>query len=139
MAPPKRRHWMTLVAMLALGVHAGPAISAETSSLKLGTEVDWDQRFGLPDSHRFRLDGLWRVGKNVYLDAQLQYFSLTVNDIAGSLSNRRAALIWQSATRWGVGVGFDAFEVEARMKDGDFRGTIDWAYRGPQAIVNYTF
>ncbi len=280
MAPPMRRHWMTLVATLALGVHAGPAASADTSSdplsgrgslavgvfsnrtdlqirfdpssLKLGTEVDWDQRFGLADSHRFRVDGLWRfkprhhlrvlytdysqtdraridkeiqwgdelipvnsdvtgrlgfkivelayeytflkrpnhelaaslgvhytalsaqlfatlnsasvgsrsvggeapvdaplpvvglrglwrVGKNVYLDAQVQYFSLTVNDIAGSLSNRRAALIWQPAARWGVGVGFDAFEVEARLKDGDFRGTVDWAYRGPQAFVNYTF
>jgi hypothetical protein len=280
MTPPMRRHWMTLLATLAIGVQAGPAASADTapdllsgrgffsagmfsnhtdlqirfdpSSLKAGTEVDWDQRFGLADTHRFRaeglwrfkprhhlrflytdysqtdgaridkeiqwgedlipvnsdvtgrlgfeivelayeysvlkradyelaasvgvhytalsaeliatlnsvgigsrvvggeapvdaplpvvgLRGLWRLGRNVYLDAQVQYFSLTINDIAGSLSNRRAALIWQPSTRWGVGVGYDAFEVDVQLKDGDFRGTVDWAYRGPQLFVNYTF
>jgi len=280
MAPPMRRHWVALVAMLALGAHTRPAASAETapdllsgrgflaagvfsnrtdlqirfdpSSLKAGTEVDWDQRFGLGDSHRFRVDGLWRfkprhhlrfqytdysqtdraridkeiqwgdelipvnsdvtgrlgfeiielayeytflkranhevaaslgvhytalsaellatlnsagvgsrtvggeapvdaplpvvglrgmwrLGKNLYLDAQVQYFSLTINDIAGNLSNRRAAIIWQPAARWGVGLGYDVFEVDVRLKDGDFRGTVDWAYRGPQAFVNYTF
>ena len=280
MAPPMRRHWTTLLATLAIGAQTGPAASAEAapdllsgrgffsagmfsnhtdlqirfdpSSLKAGTEVDWDQRFGLADTHRFRAEGLWRfkprhhlrflytdysqtdgaridkeiqwgdelipvnsdvtgrlgfeivelayeytvltrpnyelaaslgvhytalsaeliatlnsagigsravggeapidaplpvvglrglwhLGKNVYLDAQVQYFSLTVNDIAGSLSNRRAALIWHPSTRWGVGVGYDAFEVDVRLKDGDFRGTVDWAYRGPQIFLNYTF
>ena len=275
-----RRHWTTLLAMLAIGAQTGPAASAEAapdllsgrgffsagmfsnhtdlqirfdpSSLKAGTEVDWDQRFGLADTHRFRAEGLWRfkprhhlrflytdysqtdgaridkeiqwgdelipvnsdvtgrlgfeivelayeytvfkrpnyelaaslgvhytalsaeliatlnsagiasravggeapidaplpvvglrglwhLGKNVYLDAQVQYFSLTVNDIAGSLSNRRAALIWYPATRWGVGVGYDAFEVDVRLRDGDFRGAVDWAYRGPQIFLNYTF
>jgi hypothetical protein len=280
MAPPMRRHWTTLLAMLAIGAQTGPAASAEAapellsgrgffsagmfsnhtdlqirfdpSSLNAGTEVDWDQRFGLADTHRFRAEGLWRfkprhhlrflytdysqtdgaridkeiqwgdelipvnsdvtgrlgfeivelayeytvfkrpnyelaaslgvhytalsaeliatlnsagigsravggeapidaplpvvglrglwhLGKNVYLDAQVQYFSLTVNDISGSLSNRRAALIWHPSTRWGVGVGYDAFEVDVRLKDGDFRGTVDWAYRGPQIFLNYTF
>lgn len=85
------------------------------------------------------LRGLWHLGKNVYLDAQVQYFSLTVNDIAGSLSNQRAALIWQPTSRWGVGLGYDAFEVDVKLKDGDFRGTVDWAYRGPQIFVNYAF
>ena len=82
MAPPMRRHWTTLLAMLAIGAQTGPAASAEAapdllsgrgffsagmfsnhtdlqirfdpSSLKAGTEVDWDQRFGLADTHRFR-------------------------------------------------------------------------------------
>jgi len=213
--------------------HTDLQIRFDPSSLKVGTEVDWDQRFGLADSHRFRVDGLWRfrprhhlrflytdysqtdgaridkeiqwgdelipvnsdvtgrlgfeiielayeytvlkrptyevaaslgvhytalsaeliatltsagagsrtvggeapvdaplpvvglrglwhLGKNVYLDAQVQYFSLTVNDIAGSL-------------------GYDAFEVDVKLRDGDFRGTVDWAYRGPQIFVNYSF
>lgn len=40
--------------------HTDLQIRFDPSSLKVGTEVDWDQRFGLADSHRFRVDGLWR-------------------------------------------------------------------------------
>jgi hypothetical protein len=96
---------MTLVATLALGVHAGPAASADTSSdplsgrgslavgvfsnrtdlqirfdpssLKLGTEVDWDQRFGLADSHRFRVDGLWRFKPRHHLRVLYTDYSQT--------------------------------------------------------------
>ena len=105
MAPPMRRHWAALVAILALGAHTRPVASAEPapdllsgrgflaagvfsnrtdlqirfdpSSLKAGTEVDWDQRFGLADSHRFRVDGLWRFKPRHHLRFHYTDYSQT--------------------------------------------------------------
>jgi hypothetical protein len=83
--------------------------------------------------------GMWRLGEKVYLDAQAQFFSLAIDDIKGSLYNYRAALVWQPARRVGVGFGYDAFGVDVDLRKDDFRGKVDWVYRGPQAFVTVAF
>ena len=85
------------------------------------------------------LRGMWRIGKRVYLDAQAQYFSLAIDDIRGSLYNYRAALIWQPTRRVGIGAGYDAFGVDVDLRQDDFRGKVDWVYRGPQLFVSVAF
>jgi hypothetical protein len=83
--------------------------------------------------------GMWRLGERVFLDAQAQYFSLAIDDIKGSLYNYRAALVWQPTRRVGLGVGYDAFGVDVDLRQDDFRGKVDWIYRGPQAFVSVAF
>jgi hypothetical protein len=83
--------------------------------------------------------GLWRLGGAFYLDAQAQYFKLSLDQIDGSLLNYRAALVWQPKRYLGVGVGYDSFEVEAELDDADFTGKLDWKYRGPQLFLNVSF
>ena len=83
--------------------------------------------------------GMLRLGEKVYLDAQAQYFSLAIDDIKGSLYNYRAALVWQPTRRVGVGLGYDAFGVDVDLRQDDFRGKVDWVYRGPQAFVTVAF
>ena len=83
--------------------------------------------------------GMWRLGDKVYLDAQAQYFSLAIDDIKGSLYNYRAALVWQPTRRIGLGLGYDAFGVDVDLRKDDFRGKVDWVYRGPQAFVSVAF
>jgi len=83
--------------------------------------------------------GMWRLGEKVYLDAQAQYFSLAIDDIKGSLYNYRAALVWQPTRRIGLGLGYDAFGVDVDLRQDDFRGKVDWVYRGPQAFVSVAF
>jgi hypothetical protein len=83
--------------------------------------------------------GMWRLGEQVYLDAQAQYFSLAIDDIKGSLYNYRAALVWQPTRRIGLGLGYDAFGVDVDLRQDDFRGKVDWVYRGPQAFVSVAF
>jgi hypothetical protein len=85
------------------------------------------------------LRGMWRIGDQVYLDAQAQYFSLAIDDIKGSLYNYRAALIWQPTRRVGIGAGYDAFGVDVELRQDDFRGKVDWVYRGPQVFVTVAF
>ena len=85
------------------------------------------------------LRGMWRLGEKVYLDAQAQSFSLAIDGIKGSLYNYRAAVIWQPLRRVGVGVGYDAFGVDVDLRKDDFRGKVDWVYRGPQAFISVAF
>jgi hypothetical protein len=85
------------------------------------------------------LRGMWRLGGQVYLDAQAQYFSLAIDDIKGSLYNYRAAIIWQPTRRVGLGAGYDAFGVDVDLRQDDFRGKVDWVYRGPQLFVTVAF
>lgn len=83
--------------------------------------------------------GMWRIGERFYLDAQAQYFALSIADIKGSLYNYRAALVWQATRRVGLGVGYDTFGVDVDLRKDDFRGKVDWVYRGPQAFVSVAF
>jgi|688.fasta_scaffold302123_2 hypothetical protein len=83
--------------------------------------------------------GMWRIGKQFYLDAQAQYFALAIDDIKGGLYNYRAVLIWQPTRRVGIGAGYDSFGVDIDLRRDDFRGKIDWVYQGPQVFVSVAF
>ena len=83
--------------------------------------------------------GMWRIGKHFYLDAQAQYFALAIDDIKGGLYNYRAALIWHPTRRVGIGAGYDSFGVDIDLRRADFRGKVDWVYRGPQVFVSVAF
>lgn len=122
-------HYTTLEASLTADVVA-PAVGA--------------RRLGGPRSVEAPLPvvgvrGAWRLGEKVYLDAQAQYFALAIDDIKGSLYNYRAALVWQATDRIGLGLGYDAFGVDVDLRQDDFRGKVDWVYRGPQAFINVAF
>jgi hypothetical protein len=123
-------HYTTLEARLSAVVSAGGAGATRTVGGPRSVEAP------LPV---VGLRGMWRLGERVFLDAQAQYFSLAIDDIKGSLYNYRAALIWQPSRRVGVGVGYDAFGVDVDLRQDDFRGKVDWLYRGPQAFVSVAF
>ena len=123
-------HYTTLEARLSAVVSAGGAGATRTVGGPRSVEAP------LPVAG---LRGMWRLGERVFLDAQAQYFSLAVDDIKGSLYNYRAALVWQPTRRIGLGLGYDAFGVDVDLRQDDFRGKVDWVYRGPQAFVSVAF
>lgn len=123
-------HYTTLEARLEAVVTAGGTGGARTLGGPKSVEAP------LPV---VGLRGMWRLGDRVFLDAQAQYFALTVDDIKGSLYNYRAALLWQPTRRVGLGVGYDAFGVDVDLRKDDFRGKVDWVYRGPQAFITVSF
>jgi hypothetical protein len=122
-------HYTTLEARLAATV-----TSPTTGSRSIGGPRSVDAPLPVVG-----LRGMWRLGDRVYLDAQAQYFSLAIDDIKGSLYNYRAALIWQPTRRVGFGAGYDAFGVDVDLRQDDFRGKVDWVYRGPQLFVSVAF
>ena len=123
-------HYTTLEARLSAVVTAGGAGAGRTVGGPRSVEAP------LPV---LGVRGMWRLGERVFLDAQAQYFSLAIDDIKGSLYNYRAALVWQPTRRVGLGLGYDAFGVDVDLRKDDFRGKVDWVYRGPQAFVSVAF
>lgn len=123
-------HYTTLEARLSAVVSAGGAGATRTVGGPRSVEAP------LPVAG---LRGMWRLGERVFLDAQAQFFSLAVDDIKGSLYNYRAALVWQPTRRIGLGLGYDAFGVDVDLRQDDFRGKVDWVYRGPQAFLSVAF
>lgn len=87
----------------------------------------------------FGLRGLWHLGRNFWIDASAQYFTLSIDEYDGSLQDFRAALIWQP-TRWaGVGLGYNQFGVDVEVEKSDFDGSLDWTYSGPVLFYSASF
>ena len=82
---------------------------------------------------------LWRMGGNFYLDGQLQYFALSMDGFDGSITNYRAAAIWQPSKWIGVGLGYDSFNIDVDLKKDRLTGSMDWTYSGPMAYFNVSF
>ena len=87
----------------------------------------------------FGARGMWRLGRSIYLDAQVQWFALSIDEYSGSILNYRAGLIWQPRKLLGLGIGYDSFNVDVKVKNSDFRGKLDWTYQGPQVFFNVAF
>jgi hypothetical protein len=85
------------------------------------------------------LHGIWRMGKDFYLDAHAQYFALSIDNVDGSILNYRAAVMWQPKKYVGIGVGYDSFNIDVDINKPRFKGSMDWTYAGPQIFYNMSF
>jgi hypothetical protein len=83
--------------------------------------------------------GLWRLGNNFYADAQLQWFALSMDGYDGSIFNYRAGIVWQPKKWVGVGLAYDSFNVDLKVKKDKFTGKMDWTYQGPQIYYSIAF
>jgi hypothetical protein len=83
--------------------------------------------------------GMWNLGGNWWLDAQVQWFQVNIDDIDGGVTNYRAAVIWQPKQWLGFGVGYDSFGIDVDAEGDRLSGKLDWTYSGPQAFFNFAF
>jgi len=83
--------------------------------------------------------GLWRLGKDFYVNALVQWFALSMDGYDGSILNYRAAVTWQPKQWVGIGIGYDSFNVDLKVKKDKFQGKLDWTYQGPQIFYNIAF
>ncbi len=85
--------------------------------------------------------GMWNLGGNWWLDAQVQFFQVDIDNIDGSILNYRAAVIWQPKKWIGLGAGYDSFgiDIDAEGRGERLRGSLDWTYQGPQVFFNFAF
>lgn len=87
----------------------------------------------------FGLRGLWNLSRNLWLDASAQYFALSIDQYSGSVTDVRAALLWQPKKWVGLGVGYNAFSVDLDVDTSDFKGSLQWAYDGPMVFYSIAF
>lgn len=85
--------------------------------------------------------GMWNLGGNWWLDGQVQFFQVAIDDIDGSILNYRAAVIWQPKKWIGLGAGYDSFGIDVDVEGSGERlkGSLDWTYQGPQVFFNFAF
>jgi len=85
------------------------------------------------------LRGLWALPYNLWIDAQAQYFALSIDEYDGSLTDLRLMVNWQPKTWLGIGIGYNQFTVDVDVEKNRFDGSLDWTYEGPMIFYSASF
>jgi hypothetical protein len=87
----------------------------------------------------FGLRGLWKLPQNFYVDAQGQFFALSIDEYDGSVQDYRLMLTWQPKPWVGIGIGYNSFKVDLDVEKDRFDGSLDWRYDGPMIFYSASF
>lgn len=85
------------------------------------------------------LRGLWALPYDFWIDAQAQYFALSIDEYDGSLTDLRLMVNWQPKTWLGIGIGYNQFTVDVDVEKNSFDGSLDWTYEGPMLFLSGSF
>jgi len=85
------------------------------------------------------LRGLWKLPHDFYVDAQGQFFAISIDEYDGNLQDYRLMLTWQPKPWLGVGVGYNSFKVDVDVGKDRFNGSLDWKYDGPMIYYSASF
>jgi hypothetical protein len=83
--------------------------------------------------------GIWKLPHNFWIDAQAQFFALSIDEYDGNLQDYRVMLTWQPHRWLGIGVGYNAFTVDVDVDADKFNGSLDWTYDGPMIFYSASF
>jgi len=83
--------------------------------------------------------GLWKLPNNFYVDAQAQFFALSIDEYDGSVQDYRLMLTWQPKPWLGLGLGYNSFKVDVDVDKDNFNGSLDWTYDGPMIFYSASF
>lgn len=82
------------------------------------------------------LRGTWALPQHFSIDGSAQFFVLSLGDFDGDLRDYRVMVTWQPRNWFGLGLGYNRFEIGADVDASRFAGDIDWVYQG--ALVSYS-
>jgi hypothetical protein len=85
------------------------------------------------------LRGLWKLPHDFYVDAQGQFFALSIDEYDGSVQDYRLMLTWQPKPWVGLGIGYNSFKVDLDVERERFDGSLDWKYDGPMIFYSASF
>jgi hypothetical protein len=123
--------------MLDLGLSLDGTITAQGGSVSETIGDDATTTAPLPV---VGLRGVWRLPHDFYLTAQLQYFYIQLDPYEGTLTDLKAALVWQATDHLGIGVGYNDFRFRFDLDDeGNFSGRLRWNYGGAIAFASFMF
>jgi hypothetical protein len=87
----------------------------------------------------FGLRGLWEIAPKWFVDAQFQYFTLTIDNIDGEVTDFRAGLTYMFSKHVGVGAGYNRFVTDVGVDKSSFDGNLKWTYAGAQVFLTASF
>jgi hypothetical protein len=111
---------------------------AETSGGALDVDIKESGDVGAP-LPVIGLRGLWALPYDLWIDAQAQYFALSIDEYDGSLTDLRFMVNWQPKTWLGIGIGYNQFTVDVDVEKDRFDGSLDWTYEGPMIFYSASF
>lgn len=85
------------------------------------------------------LHGVWRFNDQFYIDAMVQYFSISFDQYDGSVTDLTASAVWQFSKHVGVGAGWNNFITKVDVDGGDFHGALRWKYGGARVFITASF
>ncbi|MDZ7589327.1 MAG: hypothetical protein U5L05_01270 [Rubrivivax sp.] len=81
----------------------------------------------------------WVVAPNWYVDAQVQWFQIAVDEYDGRWTDARVGATWMFHRNFGVGLGYNWFGTRVDVEKNDFNGRLKLGYSGIQAYLTGTF
>ena len=125
-------HWATLDASLKATFEETTGGTTTTVSREGDASVD----LPLPV---IGLHGMWSLGHDFWIDASAQFFALSIKEYDGNIQDYRFNVIWQPNKWAGVGIGYNTFKVDVDVDTGNFDGSVEWKYTGPQIYYTIAF
>lgn len=114
------------------------AAEAELSSGTLTADIEEEGSVGAP-LPVIGLRGLWQLPHNFWIDAQAQFFAISIDEYDGSLQDYKVTVNWQPKKWLGIGLGYNRFEVDVDVDADKFNGSLDWTYEGPMLSYSAVF
>ncbi len=85
------------------------------------------------------LYGTYRMTDQLALRGAVDLLSFKYDEYDGRLINWMAAIDWRFAKNWGAGIGYRYVDYKLEAESSDFRGEINYKFRGPTFFVNAAF
>lgn len=82
---------------------------------------------------------IWRIHRDFWLDAMVQFFALEYENVDGRLIDTRIGVLWQPKDWGGIGIGYNRFDMDVDVSRNRFTGKLDWTYDGPQIFYSVSF
>jgi hypothetical protein len=81
------------------------------------------------------IEGIWRLVDTLYLDAQAQFFRISISPYDGRLEDYNVSLMWQPLQHVAFGAGYDQFVTRVDVSADSFNGNLRWRYSGARIFV----
>lgn len=85
------------------------------------------------------LRGVWRFHPNFYLDAQAQFFKISLDPYDGRLEDYTASVVWTPLKHFGIGAGYNEFVTRLDVSADRFDGHLRWRYGGARIFIIGSF
>jgi hypothetical protein len=67
---------------------------------------------------------------------RLDWFSAEVGDYGGRIVNAAASVIYAPSSHFGIGLAYNYFELDVKVKDVDWNGNVNARFNGPYISLN---
>lgn len=124
---------------LRVGFHAvglGTGISLNGENLNLSKSTNYKITAPLPDL------GIWSgyaFSNRLAANVELEYLSLTVGDISGSILSYNFSLIYRLIDKLDLSLGYSGLDIKVDAVKENINGHFKWGYNGPALAASYSF